>query len=53
MGSLCIVREFVDDLQSTVQLPTMLSSCCEWKSKDLAVPQGKQAKEKESKSSFF
>jgi hypothetical protein len=37
MGSLYIVREFVDDLQSVVQLPTMVSSSCEWKSKDLAV----------------
>ena len=37
MGSLYIVKEFVDDLQSAVQLPTMVSSSCEWKSKDLAV----------------
>jgi len=37
MGSLYIVREFVDDLQSVVQLPN--SSSWEWKSKDLAVAQ--------------
>ena len=56
MGSLCIVREFVDDLQSVVQLPNngqqqlwmevQGSSSC-------SVPQGKQAKKRESKSSFF
>jgi hypothetical protein len=33
MGSLYIVREFVDDLQSAAQFPTMVSSSCEWKSK--------------------
>jgi hypothetical protein len=38
MGSLYI-RGFVDDLQFVVQLPTMVSSSCEWKSKDLAVAQ--------------
>jgi hypothetical protein len=37
MGSLYKVKEFIDDLQSEVQLPTMISSSCEWKSKDLAV----------------
>jgi hypothetical protein len=48
MGSLCIVREFVDDLQSEVQLPTMGSSSCEWKSKVLAVSQfHRQAGEEE------
>jgi hypothetical protein len=39
MDSLYIVREFVDYLQFVVQLPTMVSSSCEWKSKDLAVAQ--------------
>jgi hypothetical protein len=43
MGHLCIVREFVDDLESVVQLPTMVSSSCEWKSKDLAVAQSHMA----------
>jgi hypothetical protein len=43
MGSLYIVKEFVDDLQSAVQLPTMASSSCEWKSKDLAVAQSHKA----------
>jgi hypothetical protein len=38
-GSLYIIREFVDDLQSVVQLPTMVSSSFELKSKDLAVSQ--------------
>jgi hypothetical protein len=37
MGSLCIVMEFADALQSVVQLPTMVSSSCEWKSNDLTV----------------
>jgi hypothetical protein len=41
MGSLYIVREFVYDL--TVQLPTMVSSSCEWKFKDLAVAQSHMA----------
>ena len=43
MGSPYIVKEFVDDLQSAVQLPTMVSSSCEWKSKDLAVTQSHKA----------
>lgn len=43
MGSLCILREFVDDLQSVVQLPTMVSSSCKWKFKDLAVAQSHKA----------
>jgi hypothetical protein len=43
MGSLYIVREFVDDLQSVIQLPTVVSSSCEWKSKDLAVAQSHKA----------
>jgi hypothetical protein len=38
-----IVRELVDDLQSVVQFPTMVSSSCEWKSKDLAVTQSHKA----------
>jgi hypothetical protein len=49
MSSLDIVREFVDDLQSVVQLPTTVSSSCEWKSKDLAVAhlKGKMAEKRE------
>jgi hypothetical protein len=39
MGSLYILKEFIDDLQYAVQLPTIVSSSCEWKSKDLAVAQ--------------
>jgi hypothetical protein len=39
MGNFYIVKKFVDDLQSVVQLPTMVSSSCECKSKDLAVAQ--------------
>ena len=42
MGSLCVVREFVDNLQSVVQLPKN-SSSCGWKSKDLAVAQSQEA----------
>ena len=55
MGSLYIVRKFVDDLQSIVQLPTMVSSSYEWKSKDLAVAQSHKASRqgRVSKSSFF
>jgi hypothetical protein len=56
MGILYIVKEFLDDLQSTVQLSTMVSSSREWKSKDLAVTQSHKANvqgEKECKSSFF
>jgi hypothetical protein len=47
MGSLYIVKEFIDDLQSTVQLPTMVSNSCEWKSKDLAVAQSHMASRRE------
>ena len=43
MGYLNIVREFVNDLQSVVQLSTMVSSSCEWESKDLAVAQSHTA----------
>jgi hypothetical protein len=43
MGSLYIVKEFADGLQSEVQLPTMVSSSCEWKSKGLAVAQSHTA----------
>ena len=50
MGSLYIVKEFVDDLQSAVQLPTMVSSSCEWKSKDLAVAQSHKASRQKSES---
>jgi hypothetical protein len=39
VGSLFIVREFVDDLQSVVQLPNNGQQQCEWKSKNLAVSQ--------------
>jgi hypothetical protein len=55
MESLYIVKESVDDLQSAVQLPTVVSSSCEWKSKDLAVAQSHKAsrQRKECKSSFF
>jgi hypothetical protein len=42
MDSLYIVKDFIDDLQSAVQLPTMVSSSCEWKSKDLAVAQSQR-----------
>ena len=55
MGCLSTVREFVDDLESVVQLPTMVSSSCEWKSKDLAVTQSHKASSwrRECQSSFF
>jgi hypothetical protein len=43
MGSHHIVRGFVDDLQSAVQLPTMVSSSYEWKYKYLAVAQSHKA----------
>jgi hypothetical protein len=43
MDSLYIVKEFIDDLESAVQLPTMVSSNCEWKSKGLAVVQSHMA----------
>jgi hypothetical protein len=43
MDSLYIVKEFIDDLQSAVQFPTMVSSSCEWKYKDLAVAQSHTA----------
>jgi hypothetical protein len=39
MDSLYRVKEFIKDLQSAIQLPTMVSSSCEWTSKDLAVAQ--------------
>jgi hypothetical protein len=50
MGSLYIVKEFIDDLQSAVQLPTMVRSTCEWKSKDLAIAQSHTARVKERES---
>jgi hypothetical protein len=61
MGSLYIVKEFVDDLQAAVHLPTMVSSSCELKSKDLAVAQfhtesrqrRKRERERERETSFF
>ena len=43
MGGLYIVKEFVDNLQSAVQLPTLVSRSCEWKSKDLTVAQSHSA----------
>jgi hypothetical protein len=43
MGGLYIVKEFVDNLQSAVQLPTLVSRSCEWKSKDLTVAQSHTA----------
>jgi hypothetical protein len=46
MDSLYIVKEFFDDLQSAAQFPTMVSSSCEWKSKDLAVAQSHKANRK-------
>jgi hypothetical protein len=52
MGSLDIVREFVDDLQSAVQLSTTVSSSYEWKSKDLAVAQSHKASRQKRDSSF-
>jgi hypothetical protein len=51
MGGLYIVKEFIDDLQSTVQLPTMVST--EWKSKDLAVAQSHTASRKERGKDFL
>ena len=48
MSSLYIVKEFIDDLQSAVHLPTMVSSSCEWKSKDLAVAQSHRASKQKS-----
>jgi hypothetical protein len=55
MGSLCIVRGFVDDLQSVVQVPTMGSSSYERKFKDLAVAQSHKTSRwrRERESSFF
>jgi hypothetical protein len=55
MDSLYIVKEFIDDLQSAVQFPTMVHSSCEWKSKDLQVAQSHRAsrRKSESESSFF
>jgi hypothetical protein len=54
MGSLYIIKEFVDELQSAIQLPTMVSSSCEWKSKDLAVAQShKASKQRRERVSIF
>jgi hypothetical protein len=50
MGSLYIVREFVDDLQSVVQLPNNDHISCEWKSQDLAVSQSHKASRQRGKS---
>jgi hypothetical protein len=44
MVSLYIVKGFIDDLQSAVQLPTMVRSSCKWKSNDLVVAQSHKAK---------
>jgi hypothetical protein len=49
MGDLYIVKEFIDDLQSVVQLPTMFSSSCKWKSKDLAVAQSHKGSKRRDK----
>jgi hypothetical protein len=49
---LYIVREFVDYLQFVVQLPTMVSSSCKWKSKDLPVAQSHKAS-RQRETSFF
>jgi hypothetical protein len=43
MGSFYIVKGFIDNLQSAIQLRTMFSSSCEWKSKDLAVVESQMA----------
>jgi hypothetical protein len=55
MDSLYRVREFVDELKSVVQLPTMVSNSCEFKSQDLAVAQSHKAsrQRRELESSFF
>jgi hypothetical protein len=55
MGSLNIVKYFIDDLESAVQLPTMVNSSCEWESKDLAVAQSQMAssRRKERERDFF
>jgi hypothetical protein len=53
MGSLYIIMEFVDDLQSIVQLPTMVSSSCEWKSKDIAIFQSHKASRQRRESVFL
>jgi hypothetical protein len=55
MGSLYIVKEFVDDLPSAVQLLKMVSSSCEWKSKDLADAHSHTASRlrREGEHSFF
>jgi hypothetical protein len=53
MDSLYIVKEFIDDLQTAVQLPTIVSSSYEQKSKDLAVAQSHMASRRRSESSFF
>ena len=37
-------KGIIDDLQTVVQLPTMVSSNCEWKSKDIAVAQSPKAR---------
>ena len=55
MDSLYIVREFVDDLQSIVQLPNNGQQQLGWKPKDLTVAQSHEASSqgRVSKSSFF
>jgi hypothetical protein len=50
MGSLSIAKEFIDDLQSAVQFPTMVS---EWESKDLAVPQSHTASRRRRERAFL
>lgn len=48
-------KGIIDDLQTVVQLPTIVSSSCEWEFKDLAIAHSHKAssKRKESQSSFF
>jgi hypothetical protein len=53
MGSFYIEKEFIDDLQSAVQFPTMVSSSCKWKSKDLAVTQSHRASRQRRERAFL
>jgi hypothetical protein len=46
MGSLYIVREFIDDFQSVVQLSAMVSSNCDQGFSSCSVAQDKQSKER-------
>ena len=53
MGSFYIVKELDDDLQSAVQLPTMVRSSSEPKSKDLAVAQSHKASRRRREAIFL